>query len=140
MNPTLTFLLLTCVIAFCLSSCTLAGDTDPIKTPSAELKLSTERVIVFKDGYCLIVKKGTAKTDDKGVVYSDDVPDSAILGSFWAVPTKGTIKSMVAGWVETESESKRKINCTNVVEIIKANLGKACSVRIAISFSVITRR
>lgn len=131
MNPTLhkTFRIL--AIAVFLASCSHAAESDLLDLDSAELQLSTERVIVFKDGYCLIVKKGTATTDDQGVVFTDEVPDSAILGSFWAVPAKGTIKSMVAGWVKTESESTRKINCTKVVEVIKANLGKQCSLRIA---------
>ena len=49
-----------------------------------ELKLKTEKVIVFKDGYCLIVKRGTAIADKNGDVYTAEVPDSAVLGSFWA--------------------------------------------------------
>ena len=131
MNSSLICLPFVAVIAFCLSPSFACAETNASSNDSAELQLSTERVIVFKDGYCLIVKKGKARTDAQGLVYSDEVPNSAILGSFWAVPNKGTIKSMVAGWVETETESKRKINCTNVVEVIKANLGKQCVLRMA---------
>lgn len=93
----------------------------------SELKLKTERVIVFKDGHCLIVKQGTATTDENGDVYTNEVPDAAILGSFWAVCDQEEIKSMVAGWEETKKESTRKINCTNIIEIVKSNLGKSCS-------------
>jgi hypothetical protein len=122
--------LFTIATAVCLSNFATANETNPALTPlnaaTSELELSTERVIVFKDGYAMVVKKGIARTDKDGLVYSDDVPNSAILGSFWAIPSKGTIKSMVAGWVDTETESEREINCTNVVEIIKANIGKTC--------------
>ena len=48
------------------------------------LELTTEKVIVFKDGHCLVIKRGKATTDDDGRVYTDAVPDSAVLGSFWA--------------------------------------------------------
>lgn len=102
----------------------LAGGNEP--EPS-ELTLTTERVVVFKDGYCLIVKQGTAKTDADGRVHTTQVPDSAILGSFWAIPEKGTIKSMTAGWVDVESSKNRTQNCKTIIEIIQANLGQKCS-------------
>ncbi len=94
------------------------------------LKLKTERVVVFKDGHCLVVKQGSATTNTDGIVFTEEVPDSAILGSFWAVPEKGSIKSMVAGWVESETNSTRTVSCTSVIEIVKANLGKTCSFNI----------
>lgn len=112
---------------------TLAGYADePVKKPavaaeSSRLKLKTERIVVFKDGYCLVVKEAVAKTDENGNVFTDEVPDSAVLGSFWAVSEQGTIKETIAGWVDTESKTRREISCTSVVEIIKANLGKECS-------------
>ena len=76
------------------------------KLRSSELALSTERVIVFKDGYCLVVKQGVARTDESGQVYTEKVPDAAILGSFWAVPEAGGMKSMIAGWIETETTER----------------------------------
>lgn len=97
---------------------------------ASELQLKPERVVVFKDGYCLVVKQGTATTNSGGVVFTDDVPNAAVLGSFWAVPEKGTIRSLVAGWVNTESKTNREVNCTSILEIVKSNLGKACSFEI----------
>ncbi len=94
---------------------------------TSRLKLKPDRVIVFKDGYCLVVKQAVATTDADGNVFTDEVPDAAVLGSFWAVPEKGTIKTTVAGWVNTESKTNREINCTSIIEIIKSNLGKECS-------------
>ncbi|WP_146598804.1 DUF4139 domain-containing protein [Novipirellula aureliae] len=99
-------------------------------TVASRLDLKTERVVVFKDGYCLVVKQGKATTDADGVAYTDDVPDAAVLGSFWAVPEKGTIQSLVAGWVDTESTMARELNCTNIMEVVKSNLGKACSLEV----------
>ena len=89
--------------------------------------MNTEQVIVFKDGYCLIVKRATGRTNEQGQVFTDEVPDSAVLGSFWALPEKDKIKSMTAGWVKTETTTTRELNCTQIIEIIKANLGKHCS-------------
>lgn len=96
----------------------------------SELNLTTENVVIFKDGYFLIVKKGKAKTDTDGRVFTNEVPDSAILGSFWAIAQQGKIDSMVAGWEASETEGKREINCTTVMEIVTANLGKSCSLRL----------
>ena len=50
---------------------------------ASELELKTVRVIVFKDGYTLIIKRGVATTDKAGEVFTDEVPDAAVLGSFW---------------------------------------------------------
>ncbi len=96
-------------------------------TDTSELELRADRVIVFKDGYCLVVKHGTATTDADGVVFTDDVPDAAVLGSFWAIPEQGTIRSLVAGWVESEATNRREVNCTSILEIVHSNLGKSCS-------------
>ncbi len=113
-------------IAITLAFTVTATHSDEPLRP-AELDLKTERVIVFKDGYCLVMKQGVATTNADGKVFTEDVPDAAILGSFWAIPEKESIKSMVAGWVETESSSSRELTCTNTIEIIQANLGKRCS-------------
>lgn len=90
-----------------------------------ELELSTERVIVFKDGYCLVVKNGTAKTDESGAVYTEEVPSAAVLGSFWASSASGQIKAMVAGWREVTPSVTR--DCTTLADIVRANEGKYCS-------------
>ena len=93
---------------------------------SEMLQLKTERVVVFKDGYCLVVKEGTAKTDDDGFAYTYKVPDAAVLGSFWAIPQDGEIQSMVAGWENKKKEEVEQINCADLPTIIKANIGREC--------------
>ena len=116
------------VLALAATSITWADDTaDEDQTELSRLKLKTERVVVFKDGFCLVVKQATATTDEIGNVFTDDVPDAASLGSFWAVAEKNTIKTTTAGWVDTEKETDQEISCTSVIEIVKSNLGKECS-------------
>ncbi len=52
-----TFLAL--VLAIGVATSSVAEDADAETSP-AQLELTTEQVIVFKDGYCLVVKKGIA--------------------------------------------------------------------------------
>src|SRR5579871_3394900 len=53
-------------------------------SPNDHLKLTTDRVVVFKDGYYLALKSGTAVTNKDGELTLLDVPDGAVLGSVWA--------------------------------------------------------
>jgi hypothetical protein len=94
--------------------------------PKAELK--TERVIVFKDGYCLVVQRVSGTTDDSGLLITDQVPDAAVLGSVWAMPEEGRLLSMSAEVVtETESSTEPRL-CTSHVELLQVNLGRSCVV------------
>lgn len=111
-----------CLVA--LAAIALLCETANAKD-SNQLTLKTERAIVFKDGYCLIVKSATGKTDESGAVFTEEVPDAAVLGSFWATSESGKIKSMVAGWGTTNSVVNR--DCANLADVIMANIGKQCS-------------
>jgi hypothetical protein len=102
-----------------------AADRDP-----NELDLKTERVIIFKDGYCLVIKRGVATTDGDGVAFTDEVPDAAVLGSFWAVPDDGRLVSMNAGWKVDESTETREFPCKEHIEILVANQGKEAKVEL----------
>lgn len=95
-----------------------------------ELEMKTERVIVFKDGYCLFIKKATFTTDKNGEAFTDDVPDSAVLGSFWAVPEEGRLVSMQAGWKTTEETKDKETVCKETIEILLANKGKQAKVEL----------
>jgi hypothetical protein len=95
-----------------------------------ELELKTERVIIFKDGYSLLIKKGIATSDKEGEVFTDDVPDAAVLGSFWAVPEQGRLISMVAGWKTTKDTAEKQIPCTQPLEILLANKGKLAKIEL----------
>jgi hypothetical protein len=97
---------------------------------ASELELKTERAIVFKDGYALIIKRGIASTDQAGEVFTDEVPDAAVLGSFWAVPEEGRLISMLAGWKETKESDDEQMPCTQSIEILLANKGKHAKVEL----------
>ncbi len=93
-----------------------------------ELELKTERAIIFKDGFALIIKRGVATTDQAGEVFTDEVPDAAVLGSFWAVPDEGRLISMLAGWKETKYSEDKQLPCTQPIEILLANKEKHAKV------------
>ena len=120
-----------CFVGMLLGVVGLFGGDGPAdekpRTTAGQIELTTEQVVVFKDGYCLVVKDGVAKTDADGFAHTYDVPDAAVLGSFWAIPETGRIKSMVAGWEEIETNEEKEINCTDVLSIVKANVGRECS-------------
>jgi len=98
--------------------------------PPGLLTLTTQRAIVFKDGYCLMIKQGTATTDERSEVYLDDVPDAAVLGSFWAAPTEGRLVNMVAGWKEVKEDEEKPVACTQTIELLLANKGQQAKVEL----------
>jgi len=115
-----------------LAGFAMAGSVFPLSHAADEdvLKFKTEQVVVFKDGYCLVVKEGVATTDENGVAYTYDVPDAAVLGSFWAIPEDGEIKSMVAGWERKKNKEVERVNCADLPSIVEANVGRKCSFKI----------
>lgn len=112
-----------CALALSLGLCSQAFAESTLKT-------KTEKVIVFKDGYCMVVKSATATSDENGEVHLDQVPDSAILGSFWARSENGRLISMTAGWRKDEVKKTRTELCQNRLEILLANKGRAATVKI----------
>ena len=46
-------------------------DSQPVEKPG-NIELTTEHVVIFKDGYCLVVKDGMAKTDENGFAHTYD--------------------------------------------------------------------
>lgn len=87
------------------------------------------RVIVFKDGYALIVKTFTAKTDNKGEIHVDEVPDAAVLGTFWATAKEGRVVGMHAGWKDVTKTWEKTTTATEHLEILAANRGKRAEIR-----------
>src|SRR4051812_35158839 len=96
----------------------------PAHAAASQLQLSTERVIIFKDGYGLIVKNGKATADAQGKVFTPQVPESAILGSFWAMSDAQKILAMEAGWEEKREVREKRTACITVAELLRANAGK----------------
>jgi hypothetical protein len=68
----------------CLSLLTLAAlpagaaSTAPAGNPG-ELRLRTEKVVVFKDGHALFVKSAQGVADARGAVFTREVPEAAVL-------------------------------------------------------------
>jgi hypothetical protein len=85
-------------------------------------------VIIFKDGYCLFVKRATGTANAAGEVFTEEVPDAAVLGSFWATPREGRMLSMTAGVVTTKEEKKESVNCSGHLELLRANKGRKCTI------------
>lgn len=89
-----------------------------------ELKLSTQKVVVFKDGYCLFLKQGQATTNKDQECFTDDVPDSAVLGSFWALPKEGQLISMRSGWETVSTKVTKEVPTIGFLDVLLANQGK----------------
>ena len=94
------------------------------ESPNDRLALSTQRVVVFKDGYYLSVKHGTAVTNKEGELSLDDVPDAAVLGSMWATSAKGKLLGIVASRETVKKTIEKEAPCTQTLEVLQANLGK----------------
>ncbi len=95
---------------------------------SEPLVFATERAIVFKDGYALLVKHAKGRTDAHGRLISEQVPDEAILGSVWVdvIAAEGAepigLKSLTARR-ETLDETKPETHvCRSMSELLRANL------------------
>jgi len=84
-------------VALAVLGCALAGAAEP---ESGRLAIKTQRAVVFKDGYALLVKEARGVADASGRVFTLEVPDSAVLGSFWAVSRKDEIVAMRAEYTD----------------------------------------
>jgi len=91
------------------------------------LKLSTDRVVIFKDGHGLVVKAGVATADADGRAFTPDVPDGAILGCFWAIGHDKKVLGMRAEWEEKKEDRQKETPAVSVAELLRANLGKVVS-------------
>jgi hypothetical protein len=123
-----------CLAAACAATALIVTAGSPSAAKAAgnnAMELKTERVIVFKDGYCLVVKRGAAVTDAAGEFFTEQVPDAAVLGSFWATPKEGKLLSLRAGWEKTTEKAEKSVPCMQTIEILKANEGKQCKVELS---------
>lgn len=116
-------LLLGCLIQALLSTFATAADSQ-----NDRLKLTTERVIVFKDGYYMAIKSGTAVTNNEGEVSLVDVPNNAVLGSVWATSQKGKLIAMVASRDTLKRAEEKAIPCDRTIDILQANIGQKAKI------------
>ena len=96
-----------------------------------EARFRPQKVIVFKDGHSLIIKKGTGITDELGEIHTEEVPDAAVLGSFWATSLDGGLVGMRAGWREEIIEEELAVTAGDNLQILLANEGRKAEVILA---------
>ncbi|MCC7139536.1 MAG: hypothetical protein IT460_14025 [Planctomycetes bacterium] len=101
-----------------------AADAPAAGAPSV-VAWKTDRVVVFKDGYAMWTKSGTAVADPDGFVHSDEVPDEAVLGCVWAEADGRRVLGLHAGVVETTEARERREPCLDVRELLRVNVGRA---------------
>ncbi|MBN1648105.1 MAG: hypothetical protein JW874_08740 [Spirochaetales bacterium] len=117
------------IAGLCLIAATGSGTAvEPAEMLQNEFILTTERIVVFKDGYCLFAKRLSAMTDEKGRIIIDEVPDEAVLGSFWAIPENGKLVSMTAEENVITGPVSGARMCMNYLEMLKSNIGRNCTV------------
>jgi hypothetical protein len=104
-----------------------AQEKDP-----AELALTTERVVLFKDGYGLVVKRGRASAGEDGVVHTDAVPDAAVLGTFWASAAEGSgrLLSVDAGKWRGKTAEIRERGATGLLDLLAMNVEATVRLRL----------
>jgi len=74
-----------------------AGAAEP---EPGRLTLTTQKAVVFKDGYALLIKEAKGVADADGCVFTLQVPDAAVLGSFWAASQNNEILAMRAEYTD----------------------------------------
>lgn len=122
---------ITGVLVMVLSGCAAEGAEKKAEGRSGELRLDTERVVIFKDGHALLLKRAEAVADARGRVFTDEVPDSAVLGTFWAWTERGpALRMMRAEWVSQEVEREERGACSDPAAILTANPGKQVTVEL----------
>ncbi len=111
-----------------------ADDGPPAASPAvspaepARLTLTTERVVVFKDGYALFLKVGTATADAEGRVFTDAGPMNAVLGTVWATSESKKVIGLRSETVTKVTRRETKGAALTPLELLRANVGRDVSV------------
>lgn len=103
------------------------AEVDPAEARA--LEFANERVVVFKDGYGLFVKSASGDADAEGRLFTDEVPDAAVLGTFWATADGDEIVGMKAEWIEQTQRIEKETDCVSSLELLRANQGKLLSLQ-----------
>ena len=109
------------LILLAASAESICGELQPAV---GNLTLTTERVVIFKDGFALFVKKASAVADAEGRVFTERLPAGAVLGCFWAT-SNDKVLSMRADWDERQEERATESTCISTLELLRANSSKA---------------
>lgn len=68
-----------------------------------------------------MIKTATGVADADGLVVTDEVPEAAVLGTFWAFSEGHELRSMTAGWHEGTRTESVESACTTPLELLRAN-------------------
>jgi len=93
-----------------------------------KLDVKLTRAVVFKDGYCMLVKKATGDFDGAHRAYIEGLPENAILGSFWVVPVGHRLLSMVSRQQIIAKQGKQETEKWLVLEFDPKAAGKGVEV------------
>ena len=117
-------------VALAALLCAAAGAAEP---ESGRLAIKTQRAVVFKDGYALLIKEAKGVADASGRVFTLEVPDSAVLGSFWAVRRTDEILAMRAEYTDDWKRVDTPLGpAANTLEnLLKQVTGKAVTLTTA---------
>lgn len=104
----------------------LAAPRDAFAAAGGEtgIAVTTERVVVFKDGYSLFVKNCRGRLDEAARATIAQVPEAMVLGSFFALPKEGRIRSITAKRAAVRRDGRDEIRKTLVVEFERESAGK----------------
>ncbi|MBN2497893.1 MAG: hypothetical protein JXR96_25085 [Deltaproteobacteria bacterium] len=107
----------------------LAGSLRAESAPKpGALAMETRRVVIFKDGHGLFVKRASGVADAEGKLHTPQVPDAASLGSFWFSDPRARISHVTAREAVEEIRERIDSACENAFEVIKANQGREAEV------------
>jgi hypothetical protein len=96
-----------------------------------ELTFKIDSVSIFKDGYALISKSATATVGADGTVFTHEVPDTAVLGCFWALAEDGTPVRLTAEYMERDSKQAATRTAASIAELLRSNVGKHVTLDVA---------
>ncbi len=85
---------------------------------------TTERVVVFKDGFVLFIKRGIGTTNEDGALVTEAVPAAAVLGTVWAVPEEGRLLGMTVGTTTATKVETETAACSGLSDVLARNVGK----------------
>ena len=106
------------LLAFALAPRLAAADPEPASDDPSRIELTVKRVVVFKDGYALFVREGKGMVGADGRLRTNDVPDSAVLGTFWALGDKERPLGMEASLRDREETVETTEACVEMRELL----------------------
>ncbi|MGE0193345.1 MAG: hypothetical protein AB7T63_15040 [Planctomycetota bacterium] len=109
----------------------VAADPEAAPPDPSRIDLVVKRVVVFKDGHALFVREGEGVVGADGRLRTSDVPDAAVLGTFWALAEGDRAVGMEARVVERKRERSEDVACGDMRELLAANVGRELVLELA---------